>query len=120
MKGIGCDLIEIDRIEHSLNHYGKTFKDKIFTPLEQAYCESKKNPAQHYAVRFAAKEAVAKALGCGFGAFLSFHDVEISVDDLGKPFVTLSDQAKKTHSSPKLHLSLSHSKGLAQAVVLCE
>lgn len=120
MKGIGCDLIEIERIEQSLEKYGQSFKDKVFTPHEQSYCDSKKNSAQHYAVRFAAKEAVAKALGCGFGAHLSFLDLEITQDENGKPHVLLSDNAKKAHNNPKLHISLSHSKGFAQAVALNE
>lgn len=120
MKGIGCDLVEIARIEHSLATYGAAFKDKIFTPAEQAYCDSKKRPAQHYAVRFAAKEAIAKALGCGFGAHLAFLDIEITQDDHGKPHAALSDAARAAHNRPTLHISLSHTDTLAQAVALHE
>lgn len=120
MKGIGCDLVEIERIEQSLEKYGQSFKNKVFTSLEQSYCDSKKHSAQHYAVRFAAKEAVAKALGCGFGEHLAFLDVEIIQDESGKPHVALSEKAKAAHNNPKLHVSLSHSRGLAQAIALCE
>ena len=61
---IGVDLIEIDRVERALARY-PGFKDRCFTKAEQAYCDSRANPAQHYAARFAAKEAVGKALGSG-------------------------------------------------------
>ncbi|HQH56888.1 MAG TPA: holo-ACP synthase, partial [Candidatus Marinimicrobia bacterium] len=82
--GIGIDLIEVERIARQL--IGKThFREKIFSPNEIAYCEEKSNQAEHYAARFAAKEALFKALGTGWRGGLNFAEVEILNDDLGKP-----------------------------------
>ena len=66
IQGIGVDLIEIHRIQSSIDEFGETFLQKIFTDSEIVYCRSRKNPAQHFAARFAAKEAVSKALATGW------------------------------------------------------
>ena len=116
MKGIGCDIIEVSRIKHVLEKHGDHFKDRTFTDTEKTYCDSKREPERHYAVRFAGKEAVAKALGCGFGEQLSFLDVEISNDASGKPTAVLSEAARKRHNHPTILISLSHCKEYAQAV----
>lgn len=116
MKGLGCDIIEVSRIKEVLEKHGQHFKDRTFTKSEQAYCDSKREPERHYAVRFAAKEAVAKALGCGFGKELSFLDIEISRTETGKPLAALTESAKSHHNDPDILISLSHCKEYAQAV----
>ena len=69
--GIGIDVVEVERIEKSIAEFGERFVERVFTQEERAYCESQKRPAIHYAARFAAKEAVAKAFGTGIGKELS-------------------------------------------------
>ena len=118
MKGIGCDIIEIDRVAQVLERHGPAFLKKTFTPKEQEYCLQKRDPAPHFAARFAAKEAVSKALGCGFGEALSFLDVEILNSSSGKPEAHLSAEAQERHGFPTLHLTISHSKAYATAFCL--
>jgi len=113
---VGVDLIEIERIRRALaRHDG--FKDRCFTDAEQAYCDSKPNPPQHYAGRFAAKEAVGKALGCG----VHFTWKEIEVRGRPKPGVFLSGRtaawAEKVQAGP-IELSMTHSRELAAAVAV--
>jgi holo-[acyl-carrier protein] synthase len=113
---VGVDLIEIERIRHALARHGG-FKDRCFTEAEQAYCDSKPNPAQHYAGRFAAKEAVGKALGCG----VRFTWKEIEVRGRPKPGVFLAGWtaawADKVQAGP-IELSMTHSRELAAAVAV--
>lgn len=118
MRGIGTDIIEIERIQGVLERSGESFLDKLLTPSEKAYCLSYKEHALPVAGRFAAKEAIAKALGCGFGEMLSFHDIEILNDPLGKPIATLSPQAQQRFSYPTIHLSISHCKSHAVAFAI--
>lgn len=115
MKGIGCDIIEIERIAQVLERHGPSFLAKTFTAQEQAYCLKHKLPAPHLAGRFAAKEAVAKALGCGFGADLAFLDVEIVLEPSGKPTVVLSPAANQRFCNPQLLVTISHAKKYATA-----
>ena len=110
---VGLDLIEIERIRRALERPG--FRDRCFTPGEQAYCESRPNPAQHYAGRFAAKEAVGKALGCG----VHFTWKEIEVRGRPKPGVNLTGRTLKWAEkvgAGRIELSMTHSKELAAAV----
>ena len=110
---VGVDLIEIERIRRALARPG--FRDRCFTDAERSYCESKPNPAQHYAGRFAAKEAVGKALGCG----VHFTWREIEVRGRPKPGVHLSGRtaawAQKVGAGT-IELSMTHSRELAAAV----
>ena len=76
MTRVGVDLIEIGRMRRSLERYA-SFKDRCFTPAEQAYCDSRKNPAESYAGRFAGKEAVGKALGFGVARAFAWKDIEM-------------------------------------------
>jgi holo-[acyl-carrier protein] synthase len=113
---VGVDLIEIERIQQALERYAG-FAARCFTDTERAYCESRGNPAQHYAARFAAKEAVGKALGCG----VRFTWKEIEIAGRPKPGVLLSGRTKAWADKVKagaIDLSMSHSKGLATAVCL--
>jgi holo-[acyl-carrier protein] synthase len=115
-KGIGIDLIEIDRIRNSIEKFGQDFLDRIFTVSEQNYCNKYKDPAPSFAGRFAAKEAVAKALGTGLGKSLSFLDIEILNDSDGTPFVTLSENAIKIFEDPHILISISHCHCHATAI----
>lgn len=113
---VGLDLIEIARIRRTLERY-PSFRDRVFTEAERAYCDSRPNPPQHYAARFAGKEAVGKALGFGVARAFAWQDVEIS--GRPKPSVRLSgrvaDWARRSEAG-ELDLSMTHSRELAAAV----
>jgi holo-[acyl-carrier protein] synthase len=115
---IGVDLIEIARVERALDRY-PSFRSRVFTEAERAYCDSRPNPAQHYAARFAGKEAVGKALGCG----VRFTWREIEIVGRPKPEVRLSG---RTHEwaervrAGRIELSMTHSQALAAAICAVE
>ena len=112
---VGIDLIEIERVAAALARHGQRFAERCFTPAERAYCEARPNPAQHYAGRFAAKEAVGKALGIG----VHFTWREIEIAGPGKPRVVLSGASARRAlalDAAEIELSITHSRGLAAAV----
>ena len=116
MTRVGNDLIEIGRIRDTLERYSG-FKDRCFTAAEQAYCDARANPAQHYAARFAGKEAVGKALGFGVARLFAWRDIEIS--GRPKPSVKLSGRVEawsRRVGAGSIDLSMSHSRELASAV----
>ena len=116
MTRVGIDMIEIERIRDALERYGG-FRDRCFTKAEQDYCDARPNPAQHYAARFAAKEAVGKALGLGVARLFAWRDIEIS--GRPKPSVTLSGRVARWAERVEagaIDLSMSHSRELASAV----
>jgi holo-[acyl-carrier protein] synthase len=117
-KGLGNDIVEIERIRQSLERHGQHFLDRLFTQREQDYCYKFKDHVPHFAGRFAAKEAIAKALGTGFGSELSWHDIEILSDPKGKPEVYLSPPAAARFHHPHILLSISHSATHAIATAL--
>lgn len=117
-QGLGNDIIEIERIRLSIERHGQHFLNRLFTQNEQDYCYKFKDPVPHFAGRFAAKEAIAKALGTGFGTEVSWHDVEILGDEQGKPIVHLSEAAKRHFNNPRILVSISHSTSHATAVAL--
>ena len=124
--GIGTDMISIDRIEKSFSKPTDTFKKRIFTPHEIAYCEARNAVAMgSFAKRFAAKEACAKALGTGIAGGVSWHDIEVRNDDKGAPYLVLSGGALErlnsllpTGTTADIHLSLCDDNPWAQATVL--
>lgn len=118
MKGVGNDIIEIDRIRESLERHGSAFLERLFSSREQAYCLTFQDPAPHVAGRFAAKEAVVKALGTGFGHEVGWHDFEILAEESGKPYVHCSEKLQKRFGSPRIFISISHSKSHAIAIAL--
>lgn len=118
IKGLGNDIIEIERIRKSIERHGEHFLDRLFTKEEQEYCYQFKDSSQRFAGRFAAKEAVAKAFGTGFGHELAWHDLEILANEKGRPIVHLSEKAKKHFQNPEIHLSISHSDHYATAVAI--
>ena len=111
--GTGIDIIEIERIKVSIEKFGDNFIKHIFTDAEIAYVKKYKNPAQHYAARFAAKEAVYKALG---NSKISWKDIAIYNDKDGRPFC----RVLKLKSKYKIHISLSHSRHYAAASAIVE
>jgi holo-[acyl-carrier protein] synthase len=113
---VGVDLIEIERIERALDRYPR-FRERVFTDSERSYCDSRPNPAQHYAARFAGKEAVGKALGFGVARAFAWKDVEIA--GRPKPNVRLSGRVgrwSRRVQAGEIDVSMTHSKGLAAAV----
>jgi holo-[acyl-carrier protein] synthase len=115
---VGTDLIEIERIRRSLARYAR-FRERCFTEAEQAYCDSRPNPAESYAGRFAGKEAVGKALG--FGVTRAFAWKEIEIVGRPKPAVRLSGRLAERAAAigaAGVDLSMTHSRELAQAVAV--
>jgi holo-[acyl-carrier protein] synthase len=110
---VGIDIVEIDRVRRALDRSG--FRDRCFTDAEQAYCESRPNPAQSYAARFAGKEAVGKALGCG----VRFTWREVEIVGRPKPGVRLSGRTAafaERVAAGAIDVSLTHSREVAAAV----
>ena len=121
--GCGIDLVKIERIEKIIKRWGNNFNSRIFTPLERDYCEKKKgNKYQSYAGKFAAKEALLKALGLGLrGA--NWKEIETKNDELGQPIIDTSGKLKKialTKGVSKYFITISHTKEYAIAQVILE
>lgn len=116
--GIGNDIVEIARIKAILDKYHDRFLNRVFTSHEQDYCLKRKEPALHLAGRFAAKEAVVKALGTGFSQSLTWTDIEIRNEASGKPFIVCSTKLNEMFNSPIIHISLSHCHAYATAVAI--
>ena len=122
--GIGTDIVNVKRMEKSLRRNGDAFKKRIFSKNEIMYCERKKNPSTFYAKRFAAKEALSKALGTGIRKGIDFKNIEISNDNLGKPSIKLRGSTaiflKKKIKTKKysIYLSLTDDEPWAQATVI--
>ena len=120
MTRVGIDLIEIDRIRRALDRYPR-FRERCFTEAERAYCESRANPAQSYAGRFAGKEAVGKALGFGVARAFAWREIEIA--GRPKPSVRLSGRLARWAEESKageIDLSMTHSRELANAVAIVQ
>ena len=120
--GVGVDIIEVSRVEDKLSRT-PGLKEKIYTPLEIAYCESKKYPFQHYAARFAAKEAFMKALGTGWAQGVKFSEIEIHNLETGQPVIEVTGKAKEICESNGItgfYVSLSHLRTQAVAMVILE
>lgn len=118
--GIGVDIVEISRMERILSRT-PSFRSRVFTPEEQAYCDASARPAAHYACRFAAREAVAKALGTGFTQGVSPHTISVTRDESGKPAVLLTGAAEELRQSlgiNEIALSLSFNSDVAVANAL--
>tara|TARA_Y100000590_G_scaffold167803_1_gene191983 strand:+ start:390 stop:779 length:390 start_codon:yes stop_codon:yes gene_type:complete len=122
--GIGSDIINIKRLEKSLKKKGNNFKKKIFSENEINYCDSKVNSYPYYAKRFAAKEALSKALGTGLRKGISLKSIEVFNDKKGKPFIKLKGDTQKylmkkvKNKKCKIHLTLSDDEPWAQATVI--
>jgi len=122
IAGLGTDMIEVDRVAHKI---GKDagFRELVFSIREIDYCESKTNKYEHYAARFAAKEAFFKALGTGWLNGTAFNEVEIAHDEKGKPLVNLLGETAATIAAlgyGAISVSLAHLKTIACATVIIE
>ena len=121
--GTGIDIVAISRFERFVKENNQPLFERIFTPGEQEYCTAKRFSAQHFALRFAAKEAFLKALGTGLRDGLSWREMEVCNDPLGKPVLRLSGSAKQfftERGGVSCHLSLSHDADAAVAMVVLE
>ncbi|KAF0131867.1 MAG: holo-acyl-carrier protein synthase [Bacteroidetes bacterium] len=120
--GIGTDIIEVGRMERHMKA-NSGLREKLFTALEQAYADNKATTYQHYAARFAAKEAFFKALGTGYRYGMAFHEIEVVNDELGKPIIHTHGKVKEyieNEGVQHIHLSISHVKEMASAFVVLE
>ena len=121
--GIGVDLVENARIEHSLERFGERFLHRVFTAGEIEYSQSMKFPARHLAARFAAKEAVSKAFGTGIGKAMGWKDIDVQRKPSGQPFVILEGGAKKLGEErgvKAVWITLSHTENHAMAMIVLE
>ena len=120
--GVGIDIIEVERVLEKINR-PSGFKEQIFSEGEISYCESQKNKGEHYAGRFAAKEAFLKATGTGLTAGYLLSEIEIISDALGKPSLILTGSLKTLQQQKHwsaIHVSISHLSSVATAVVILE
>ena len=124
VMGIGIDLVENERMRKTLRRWSRSFKDKIFLPRERAYCDTRAEPWNHYAGRFAVKEAVSKAFGTGVSEHIGWLDIEVVRDrKTGAPSVRLSakgEKLAKKRGVEQVLVSLSHTRhyAVAQALLL--
>ena len=122
IAGLGIDMIEVERVAEKIGKEAG-FRELVFSKKEIEYCDSKANKFEHYAARFAAKEAFLKAIGTGWASGTAFNEIEVFNDANGKPGIMLHGQTAitlATMGSKKILLSLSHLKTIASAVVIIE
>lgn len=119
IHGIGVDIVEVDRISHAVTRWGNRFLTRVFTPRELVYCQGKPFPSQHLAARFAAKEAVMKAVGTGLNGAVGFRGIEIARGNSGPPEVLLDNGILRTlPRHVRVTVSLSHTRTLATAFAI--
>jgi holo-[acyl-carrier protein] synthase len=121
--GLGVDLVECARIQHSLDRFGERFLHRVFTAGEIEYSMSMKFPARHLAARFAAKEAVSKAFGTGIGKAMGWRDIDVQKKPSGEPFLVFSGLAKelsRERGVTSALITLSHTEHHAMASVVLE
>jgi holo-[acyl-carrier protein] synthase len=121
--GIGLDLVEVARVRASARRSGERFAKRVFTPGEIAYCAGRARKFEHLAARFAAKEATLKALGTGITGWTSMQEVEVVHNAAGRPEIRLRGGVLRRARSlgvTAAHLSISHTEGVAAAVVVLE
>ena len=116
--GIGTDIVECLRIAQMIERHGELFLTRVFTQREIEYCSSRKAATQHYSGRWAAKEAVLKAMGTGWSNGISWRDIEVRNDESGKPNIALGGGARETCEKMQVHemlISISHCRSHATA-----
>ena len=122
IAGIGTDIIEVERVAANIKKENG-FRELVFSQREIQYCESKTHKYEHYAARFAAKEALAKAIGTGWIAGTNFNEVEVINDESGKPHIQFIGETANQIAAMNIgtiHVSLSHIKTMASAFVIIE
>ena len=123
IAGTGIDMVEIARIQHAMDRYGKRFLDRVYLDAEKAYCLRKRNSAESFAARFAAKEAAAKALGTGIRHGVNWLEIEVVREPSGKPSIRFHGRAAQTAERMgvvRSMLSITHTGTLAMASVVLE
>lgn len=121
--GLGVDRIEIARVAHTDHRFGERFGRRVYTTAEWAYCRARPNPAQSLAARFAAKEAVMKALGRGWPGGIAYRDIEVVRSPIGAPSLHLRGAAAKRAQATGIRhaaISLTHDNTYASATVILE
>ncbi len=120
IESLGIDLIEIERIKKAQNRWGKRFLERVYTHGELEYCLRKRYPENSLAGRFAAKEAVMKALGTGLSMGVSWKEIEIINNRRGKPEIIVHGKTKKLLGKRKVLISIAHTRenAIAQAVIV--
>jgi holo-[acyl-carrier protein] synthase len=119
LVGLGCDIIEVERVRGVLERQGPRFLERVFTEEERAYCSRMAHPHKHYAARFAAKEAVSKCFSTGIGAELGWRSVSVYHGDRHQPLVRLDAQGEallRAVGATHIHLTISHTDLAAMAV----
>ncbi len=122
IAGIGTDIVEVERIANKLVK-ANGFKNLVFSKAEIAYCESKTNKAEHFAARFAAKEAFLKAIGTGLSIEFDLNEIEVLNKESGQPYFRFSDGLQSwlaTKGYKNILVSISHTKSMASAYVVVE
>jgi holo-[acyl-carrier protein] synthase len=120
LVGIGCDCIEIDRFRQAVQRSGTALLHRLFTEEEILICQRNADPIFSFAGRFAAKEALSKALGTGIGSELSWKEMEIINDPKGRPLVRWHIDIKARYGVQTTHLTISHSHTIAMAYAVLE
>lgn len=117
------DIVEVRRVAEAIERHGERFLRRVFTEAERAYCTSRGVPEQHFAGRFAAKEAVLKALGTGWGRGVHWHDIEVRQTASGSPVAELKGGAARVAASvgiTRMHISISHTGSHAVGLAVAE
>lgn len=123
ISGLGTDVVAIDRIRKMLERHGENILNRIYTEAEQAEAAARNHPAEYYAGRWCAKEALSKALKCGIGEDCSWLDISVLNDASGAPSLELSGAARNTAERlgcRRIHVSISHEREYAAATVIIE
>jgi len=121
--GIGVDIVDIRRVRGILERRGDRFVRRVFTVAEEDYCRAHRDPSPYFAARFAAKEALFKALGTGWALGVTWLDAEVQRQESGAPRLLITGRARKLadqRGARRTHVSLSHSEEAAIAVVILE
>ena len=118
--GIGVDVVDVKRMKVAIDAWGPALVKKMFTETEVAYCKSKKKPHEHFAARFAAKEAVSKAMETGWSGQFRWRDVEVVNEISGAPKVVLHDYVASQLAQCRVHVSLSHTENTVVAFAIIE
>lgn len=118
--GIGIDLVEVRRIRESFERFGARFQRRVFTPAEIAFCGTLPDKYLSYAARFAAKEAFSKALGTGLRGAIGWSEIQVNDNGRTRPTMTVFGEARRLLGERRVHVSLSHTRDYATAVVVIE
>ena len=120
VNSLGIDIVEVKRVKRLMERWGDRFLQRVFTPWEIAYCKGRGSPEQSLAARFAAKEAILKAIGTGLSQGIRWTSMEIVNDKNGSPSVKLGKRIKDKIGDKKILISMSHTKeyAVAEAIVV--